>query len=92
MPGVGERGGRCTNRWELKYFVIFYCLKNNISLTAYCLQSLGVELGDSRDANGRHRFFQIELELIVNPAEKDKEDWFHFFDPFQQVSQKSWVG
>ena len=41
-----------------------------------CLQKLNVTSGDSRDENGRPRFFGLEPKQIVVPGAKDPDFWY----------------
>ncbi|CAL8127786.1 unnamed protein product [Orchesella dallaii] len=41
-----------------------------------CLQSVGVEAGDSRDSLGRYRFLAYDLEKHLIPGEMNSERWY----------------
>ncbi|CAB3362465.1 Hypothetical predicted protein [Cloeon dipterum] len=45
-------------------------------LIAKCLHSVGVLPGDSRDSNGRGRFFPFAVDSHVNPNQEPKDWWY----------------
>ncbi|CAI5443512.1 unnamed protein product [Caenorhabditis angaria] len=52
---------------------------------AKCLENVGVEAADTRDAEGRHRFMAFEPEKMLKPVPDPRDSWFLNFSwyPFQ---------
>jgi glycoprotein-N-acetylgalactosamine 3-beta-galactosyltransferase len=53
-----------------------------------CLHSVGVLPGDSRDSEGRNRFFPFDMEDHLNPVQEPKNWWYweYIYWPIAGVS------
>lgn len=56
-----------------------------------CLENLGVDAGDTRDAMGRGRFFPLVPESHLIPGQMPKDFWFwtYAYYPFQEVGSQA---
>jgi hypothetical protein len=50
--------------------------KYDYLIAGLCMTSVGVKPGDSRDSQGRNRFFPFDVPTHINPNQEPKDWWY----------------